>query len=197
MAQTYATADGGLGAQAVAYAAGLVGVPYLWGGKTPKGFDCSGLVQYVYNHFGVSLPGTSQAQAKTGTVIDRSQLQAGDLLFFNTNPNDPSGLKDSHVAIYTGLAGNQAEIAAPHTGANVRYQAIDWTHFDKAVRVAGGSSVPGVQNANFPIPGVDQAVSAISGFGETIKNLAIVGPFIIGGGALVVWGIVKAARGES
>lgn len=100
----------------VNYAEKFVGVPYVWGGETPSGFDCSGLVEYVYAHFGVSLPRTTYAQVYSGTDITGSTLQPGDLLFFNRGSKGPE-----HVAIY---AGNNQMVEAPHTGANVRLTSL-------------------------------------------------------------------------
>ena len=70
------------GKQIVATAARFVGVPYLWGGITPLGFDCSGLVQAVYRFHGIDLPRDSKDQRNEGFIIDRQDLQPGDLLFF-------------------------------------------------------------------------------------------------------------------
>ncbi len=81
-----------------------LGVPYVWGGATPSGFDCSGLVMYVFAQLGVSLPHYAAAQYGLGTPVARDQLQPGDLVFFD-------GL--GHVGIYIG--GGQV-IHAPHTG---------------------------------------------------------------------------------
>ena len=74
-----------------------IGVPYKWGGTTPKGFDCSGYVQYVFNKHGIELPRTSREQYYTGYKVSKSNLQPGDLVFFNI-----SGKGVSHVGIYIG-----------------------------------------------------------------------------------------------
>ncbi|MCY0885286.1 MAG: peptidoglycan-binding protein [Firmicutes bacterium] len=80
------------------YALQFVGYRYLWGGASPAtGFDCSGLVQYVFGHFGIYLPHSSYAQFNIGTHVTMSELQPGDLVFF-----DADGPGASHVAIYVG-----------------------------------------------------------------------------------------------
>lgn len=86
-------------AQIISYAKELLGVRYVYGGSTPSGFDCSGFVWYVFNHFGIKLNRVAADQAKQGTKISRSELQLGDLVFFDTN-----GGKDyiNHVGIYIG-----------------------------------------------------------------------------------------------
>jgi cell wall-associated NlpC family hydrolase len=98
----------------VAYASNFLGVPYVWGGTSPSGFDCSGLVQYVYAHFGIDLPRTSQEQQTVGTAVSRDELQPGDLVFF--------GSPAYHVGIYVG--GGQF-INAPKTGDVVKIASLD------------------------------------------------------------------------
>ncbi|WP_234124562.1 C40 family peptidase [Clostridium hydrogenum] len=105
------TPSGVSGMAVVAFASQYVGVPYLWGGTTPNGFDCSGLVQYAYARFGISLPRTSQEQVGSGVPVT-GNLQPGDLLFF-----EPSSSGPQHVGMYVG---DNMFIEAPHTGANVR-----------------------------------------------------------------------------
>jgi cell wall-associated NlpC family hydrolase len=89
-----------------------LGIPYVYGGSTPAGFDCSGFVMFVFAQMGVSLPHNAAAQYGSGTPVDRSQLQAGDLVFFN-------GL--GHVGIYIG---GGSFIHAPHTGDVVKISSL-------------------------------------------------------------------------
>jgi cell wall-associated NlpC family hydrolase len=97
------------GARVARFAEHLVGVPYSYGGTSPgTGFDCSGLVRYVYGHFGISLAHSSFADFVSGRRIGRRQLRPGDLVFF-----DGAG----HVGIYVGQS---RFVHAPHSGTVVR-----------------------------------------------------------------------------
>jgi len=87
-----------VGDQAVNLAYDYLGVPYVWGGTSPKGFDCSGFTQYVYKQLGITLNRTAAQQLKNGTSV--SNLQTGDLVFF-TNTYATSAAA-SHVGIYIG-----------------------------------------------------------------------------------------------
>lgn len=92
--------------RAVEVALAQQGVPYVWGGTTPRGFDCSGLVQWSYRQAGITLPRTSRDQAKTGVSVTLSQLRRGDLLFY------AHGGKVTHVAIAVG-GGTVVEASQP------------------------------------------------------------------------------------
>jgi cell wall-associated NlpC family hydrolase len=117
----------------VAIALQYLGVPYLWAGATPSGFDCSGLVKYVFAQMGISLPHNAAAQFHSSEAVSvpRNQLQPGDLVFFN-------GL--DHVGIYIG---NGEFVDAPHTGATVRIDSLGegWfaANYDGAKRIVGAS----------------------------------------------------------
>ena len=80
------------GREVVALARSQIGVPYLWGGATPDGFDCSGLVQWAYGQVGVTLPRTAQEQYDATTRISTDMLRPGDLVFFaSTYPSPATG----------------------------------------------------------------------------------------------------------
>jgi peptidoglycan DL-endopeptidase CwlO len=108
----------------IANAKQYLGVPYVWGGSTPSGFDCSGFVSYVYRSVGISLPRTSSAQQNVGTRISLNQLQPGDLVF--------KGMPAYHVGIYIG--GGQY-IHAPQTGDVVKIAPFNPSKFSTASRV--------------------------------------------------------------
>lgn len=97
-------------AQVVFTAMQMVGVPYRWGGSSPEGFDCSGLVQFAYSNAGLRLPRTAAEQLNASTPVTLENAQAGDLLFFR------DGSRTSHVAIYLGQG---RFVHAPSTGNSV------------------------------------------------------------------------------
>jgi cell wall-associated NlpC family hydrolase len=113
----HAAHGGMLGPQAVAIAKRYLGIPYVWGGSTPTGgFDCSGLVMYVYRQLGITLDHYAAWQFLEGTRVSPAELQPGDLVFFEPKADGPG-----HVGIYVG---NGQMINAPHTGDVVRIASI-------------------------------------------------------------------------
>jgi peptidoglycan DL-endopeptidase CwlO len=99
-----------------------LGIPYRWGGSSPStGFDCSGFTMYVFSRVGVSIPRTVSTQYGAGVPVARSELQPGDLVFFNSL---------GHVGIYIG--GNQF-IHSPHTGDVVKISSITGYYSDRWV----------------------------------------------------------------
>jgi cell wall-associated NlpC family hydrolase len=117
-----------VGSQVVSIAMSYLGVPYVWGGSTPSGFDCSGLVMYSFAQIGISLPHSSYAQANMGSYVPYDQLQPGDLVFFDG---------DGHVGMYIG---GGEYVNAPYTGAVVRVDSLSsgWaaSHYSGARRIS-------------------------------------------------------------
>jgi len=111
--------------QIVKTAENFVGMPYHWGGQSPKqGFDCSGLTMAVYRLNGLELERTSGSQYQTGKPVTREALQAGDLVFFATGKDK----KISHVGIYIG---QDQFIHAPSSGKKVRTDLLSQAYYVK------------------------------------------------------------------
>ena len=91
-----------------------IGIPYVWGGSTRRGFDCSGLVRWVYGHVGMPLPHYTYTMAHFGISVGRWDLRPGDVVFFH---------RRAHVGLYIG--GGRV-VHAPHPGARVRVAPISW-----------------------------------------------------------------------
>jgi hypothetical protein len=141
LAPTTLRSNATLGGQAVALAYSFLGVPYVWGGESPAGFDCSGLTMYVYRQLGIKLGHYTGFQYYEGLRVPRDQLQPGDLLFFHAN----SAGVPQHEGMYIG---NGSFIHAPHTGDVVKVSSLFDTRYALAylgaVRpyAAGASPLP-------------------------------------------------------
>ncbi len=109
--------------QIVDYAATLLGCKYVYGGSSPSGFDCSGYVKYVFQHFGVNLSRTSSSQYSNSARIKKSELNVGDLVFFSQTRGSS---KVGHVGIYVG-GGQFIHAAAP--GKGVRYDSMNSEYY--------------------------------------------------------------------
>lgn len=116
-------ASNGAADRAASHALKMVGKPYRYGGSSPAGFDCSGLVQYSYRQAGVSLPHNTDKQRSASRAVKRADLRRGDLLFFNQE-----GKKHGHVGIYVG---DGKFIHAPSSGKSVRSDRIDSPYWKK------------------------------------------------------------------
>ncbi len=121
------------GQAAVNVATQFLGVPYVWGGTSPSGFDCSGLMQYCYKQLGYNINRVADAQMKNGVAVSREALAPGDLVGFYSSPG--SGYV-SHIGMYVG---DGIMIHAPHTGDVVRYASIDTGYYSE--RFAGGRRI--------------------------------------------------------
>lgn len=113
----------------VAAALAMRGKPYRYGGTTPDGFDCSGLVLYSYKQFGIDIPRNSYKQYRASKPVRNRNMQPGDLVFFRTN-----GSYVSHVGIYIG---NNQFVHAPGTGKVVRVESMDDAYYSKTYVGAG------------------------------------------------------------
>ncbi|WP_418275993.1 C40 family peptidase [Isoptericola jiangsuensis] len=112
--------ESAVGSSVISVASRYVGVPYVSGGTSPSGFDCSGFTQYVFAQVGISLPRSSSAQGSVGTVIPRSEAKAGDLIW-----------SPGHIAIY---AGGNSQIDAPRPGKTIQFRSI-WQSNPTFIRV--------------------------------------------------------------
>src|SRR5215472_5371972 len=138
-------------------ALGFQGTQYTWGGASPQtGFDCSGLVQYVYGQAGINLPRTTYNQINVGAAVGIQQLQPGDLVFFDT---DPSKKGPDHVGIYIGQG---KFIAAPSPGEGVKISSLTDSYYQN--RFYGARRIPGVLGSN---PSQDFQTATTSAFAPT------------------------------
>jgi cell wall-associated NlpC family hydrolase len=154
-----ATSDAG--SEIVVQALGLVDAPYRYGGRAPTGFDCSGFVGYVFSQSaGLALPRRAEEIRRLGDVLDKGDLAAGDLVFFNT-----LGRRYSHVGIYVGEG---QFVHAPARRGRVRVDRLGdpyWTARYNGARRLGASYPPVVAAA--------EAAPAASGGAEVTVDARI------------------------
>jgi cell wall-associated NlpC family hydrolase len=106
-----------------------LGKPYVWGGADLTGFDCSGLVRFIYDQVGIPVPRTAAEQFSAAKPVDLAGLKPGDLLFFRTQ-----GRRISHVAIYTGEG---RFVHAPRSGQPVEFRMLDDEYYRSRLAGAG------------------------------------------------------------
>ena len=118
------------GTSIVNWARSKLGISYVWGGESDRGYDCSGLTQKAYSSQGITIPRTAQEQYNAATKVSLENLQKGDLIFFATGSGENYV---SHVGIYSG---NGKFIHAPHTGDLVKESELN--DYWKSKMVSGG-----------------------------------------------------------
>ncbi len=155
------------GSDIVSYALTQRGDPYVWGAAGPDTFDCSGLVEYVYKHFGLTTPRTTSSMIGSGSnlqPVTRANLQPGDLIFSNW-----IGKPSSHVGIYTG---QNSIIEAPQPGETVKVTPLGegyWSHVDAMRRVPG---IDGAGPLDPTLTGLQAGLNAVPGVGPALANIA-------------------------
>lgn len=115
----------GVAATAIKFALGEVGKPYVWGATGPNAYDCSGLMQKAFAAAGVTISRVAADQYNNGGHVPVRQAQPGDMLFYATDPNDPSTIH--HVVLYMG---NDQMVEAPYSGEKVRVRPVPWNYHE-------------------------------------------------------------------
>lgn len=126
--QTARNGSGG-GGRAVELAKRYLGTPYVYGGSSPSGFDCSGFTSYIYRQLGYSINRTADAQLANGVPVSKENLRPGDLVMFKRAGSSSV----HHVGIY---AGNGQMIHSPNTGNVVRYESITSGYYNNCYYAA-------------------------------------------------------------
>jgi cell wall-associated NlpC family hydrolase len=132
-----ATSPDATGERIVALAKQHLGTPYVWGGESPGGFDCSGLMQWAYRQVGVELPRVSTQQAKAGREVSAAEARPGDLVFFERGTVD-------HIGMYAGAG---TWVVAPKTGDVVKVQDVDLSKATTIRRILPDAAGPAVASA--------------------------------------------------
>ena len=118
-----ATLPEGAARTAIQFALAEVGKPYVWGATGPNTYDCSGLMLRAFQAAGIDLPRVSREQFTSGGHVPVQQAQAGDLLFYATDPSDPATIH--HVMLYMG---DGQMVEAPYSGESVRVRPVPWRY---------------------------------------------------------------------
>lgn len=155
----------------LSYTRAELGKKYVYGAAGPDTFDCSGLTQFVFGHFGISLPHRSQDQARLGTPVGTHAIQAGDLVFsdWGDGPN-------SHV----GIAVSPSQVIdAPHTGALVRYDTLSPSYLAHVTAVRRVGDLTGAGAAATPVGLRLGGVDPLSAIADAIRD--VTAPLAAGG----------------
>lgn len=163
----------------IQYGMTQVGDPYVYGAEGPNAFDCSGLMLYIFEHFGVKLPRTAAQQQKYASPV--STPRPGDLVFW--------GAPAHHVALY--LGGGKV-LSAPHTGAKVRVQDV-WGNptYGRVKGVVSNPTATAAAGAVLPVAlGIDDALAKLTTSGRLLL-------FVAGGLGLVGLGLWVSLKGDS
>lgn len=118
----------------VNFAKKFVGTPYVWGGTSPSGFDCSGFTQYVMKEFGINLPRVSYQQGQGGKSVSSGDLRAGDLVFWD---NSSRNVGADHVGIYIG---GGKYIHAPQPGSSVKISSLGGDYWARRYGTGGSGT---------------------------------------------------------
>jgi hypothetical protein len=169
-----------------------IGVPYLYGGDGPGGFDCSGLVQWAASKAGIALPRTAAAQyAATQRITTSGAPPAGALVFFRDD-----GGQIGHVGI---SIGNYYMVDAPHTGARVRVESFkNWPGFVGATSILAGSrsSPDGTADPSVVPASSTQTASFLTDATNTLKKVTLTVLFLGIGAAVVAGGLYRGVQGR-
>ena len=132
------TDGGGRGnSSIVEYAKRFLGTPYVWGGTSPSGFDCSGFTQYVMKRFGINLPRVSYQQGQGGSAVGKNDLRPGDMVFWD---NSSRNVGADHVGIYIG---GGKYIHEPQPGESVKISSLGGNYWARRYNTSGGSGSGG------------------------------------------------------
>ena len=128
---------------AIQFALGELGKPYVWGATGPNTYDCSGLILRAFQAAGIDLPRVSREQFDSGGHVPARQAQAGDLLFYATDPSDPATIH--HVALYMG---DDRMVEAPYSGEAVRVRPVPWNYGELVPLATRPGTTPNVVARN-------------------------------------------------
>lgn len=178
-----------------------IGVPYVYGGESPAGFDCSGLVQYAAAQLGISVPRTSEEQWASLPHVSQSQVQPGDLVFFTGAEGNPS---PGHVGIVNSTGNTWSMIDAPYQGVDVQQDTftipgqgtMQVVGFARLANVSSGS-LSALNDTDSSVAGTI-ASGALSALGINVSSIADMlerVALIVFGAIILIVGVMKFSDG--